>query len=133
MSKRFAEFVTSWCSYLHNSSSNPRSLIVGTALGFLAIKNEFQYQPYTSHLGFDDRRHTSRVRHGIFLELRPSIGKISISICWRTFRIDRVEQTYLARIEQINGVLNAIAEVNPDAIEIALERDREREEGRLRG
>lgn len=96
-------------------------------------KNEFRYQPYTSHLGFDDRRHTSRVRHGIFLELRSSIGKISISICWRTFRIDRVEQTYLARIEQINGVLNAIAEVNPDAIEIALERDRERQERRRRG
>jgi len=45
---------------------------------------------------------------------------------------------YLARIEEIDGPetvigLNAIIEINPDAMAIAAERDRERKSGRLRG
>ena len=40
---------------------------------------------------------------------------------------------YLERIARYNPLLNAIIETNPDALSIAADRDRERQEGRLRG
>ena len=39
---------------------------------------------------------------------------------------------YLARIETLNPRLNAVVEVNPDAMAIAEQRDRERAAGRIR-
>lgn len=42
-------------------------------------------------------------------------------------------QTYLARIEEVNSKVHAVSEVNPRAIDIAIERDRERESGQVRG
>jgi len=42
-------------------------------------------------------------------------------------------QAYLARIAEVNPVLNAVTEVNPDALEIALALDVERAQGRVRG
>ena len=40
---------------------------------------------------------------------------------------------YLARIKNANPVTNAVTEVNPDAHDIALELDRERANGIIRG
>ncbi len=48
----------------------------------------------------------------------------------------RLAELYLARIAEVDrvpGGLNAVIEVNPDALAIAAERDRERAAGRLRG
>src|SRR4051794_19595321 len=41
--------------------------------------------------------------------------------------------TYLARIAQINPLIHAVIETNPDALSIAAELDRERQQGKLRG
>lgn len=40
---------------------------------------------------------------------------------------------YMARIKEVNPKLNAVVEVNPEALAIAMERDRERRAGRIRG
>lgn len=48
----------------------------------------------------------------------------------------RLAELYLAqiaRIDQVSGGLHAVLELNPDALAIADERDRERREGRVRG
>jgi amidase len=42
-------------------------------------------------------------------------------------------QKYLARIEQVDPVLKAVLELNPDALEIARNLDEERNNGKLRG
>ncbi len=42
-------------------------------------------------------------------------------------------QKYLNRIEQIDPFLNAVIEVNPDALQIAAQLDRERSNGKIRG
>ncbi|KAI0469424.1 amidase [Xylaria cf. heliscus] len=42
-------------------------------------------------------------------------------------------ECYLERTRRINGVLKAVIELNPDALDIARERDDERERGSLRG
>jgi len=45
-----------------------------------------------------------------------------------------LSEYYLQRIETLDGsTINSVIEVNPDALEIADERDRERKEGRVRG
>ncbi len=52
---------------------------------------------------------------------------------WSSQEITRL---YLERIEEIDGrgpTLRSIIEVNPDAMEVAAERDRERAEGKIRG
>jgi amidase len=41
--------------------------------------------------------------------------------------------TYLRRIAQLNPLLHAVIETNPDALEIAAQMDRERRVGQLRG
>ncbi|PWI68884.1 hypothetical protein PCL_01269 [Purpureocillium lilacinum] len=41
--------------------------------------------------------------------------------------------TYLARIEQVNDKVHCVTEINPDALEIAAELDRERAAGNIRG
>lgn len=43
------------------------------------------------------------------------------------------QQTYLARIDEVNGTLHAITEINPDALDIAASLDEQRERGRIRG
>jgi len=42
-------------------------------------------------------------------------------------------QAYLGRIEEVNGILKAVTEVNPDALAIAAALDAERCAGTLRG
>ncbi|GES63943.1 amidase protein [Aspergillus terreus] len=42
-------------------------------------------------------------------------------------------EAYVARIQEVNGVVRAVSEINPDAIEIARERDEERRAGQARG
>lgn len=42
-------------------------------------------------------------------------------------------ETYLRRIAQLNPLLHAVIETNPDALEIAAQMDRERRAGQLRG
>ena len=54
----------------------------------------------------------------------------------RKMSSEMITAAYLKRIQQIdkNGpTLNAVIEVNPDALSIAKERDRERKEGKVRG
>jgi amidase len=42
-------------------------------------------------------------------------------------------QAYIARILQVNSTLNAVTELNPDALEIASQLDAERAHGTTRG
>lgn len=42
-------------------------------------------------------------------------------------------QAYIARIEEVNPILNVITELNPDALGIAANLDAEREKGTTRG
>jgi amidase len=44
-----------------------------------------------------------------------------------------VQQTYIARIEEINDILRPVTEINPDALIIAAALDKERSEGMVRG
>ncbi|KAI0105432.1 amidase signature enzyme [Nemania sp. FL0031] len=66
------------------------------------------------------------------------IGKASISQLLEELESRRVTskqlvETYLARIEEVNAKVHAVSEVNSQAIDIAIERDRERESGQIRG
>lgn len=42
-------------------------------------------------------------------------------------------QAYIARIEEVNPILNVITELNPDALGIAANLDAERKNGTTRG
>ncbi len=42
-------------------------------------------------------------------------------------------QAYIARIEQINHVVHAVSEINPDALEIARDLDTQRGDGTIVG
>jgi amidase len=42
-------------------------------------------------------------------------------------------QAYIARILEVNSTLHMVAEINPDALQIAKELDEERACGKLRG
>ena len=42
-------------------------------------------------------------------------------------------QAYLDRIERVNHLVNAVMELNPDAIAIATQLDGERKQGKVRG
>ena len=42
-------------------------------------------------------------------------------------------KTYIRRIREVNPILNAVGEVNPDAFLIAQDLDNERAAGRVRG
>lgn len=44
-----------------------------------------------------------------------------------------LEQTYIARILEVNSTLHAVTELNPDAVSIAAELDAERSRGTVRG
>lgn len=66
------------------------------------------------------------------------IGKASISQLLEGLESGRVTskqlvETYLARIEEVNVKVHAVSQVNPHAIDIAVERDQERESGQIRG
>jgi hypothetical protein len=49
-----------------------------------------------------------------------------------TSKVDHF-QGYIARIKQINGFVNAISQVNPDALNDAKQLDKERDAGEIRG
>ncbi|KAL3962671.1 hypothetical protein ACCO45_004194 [Purpureocillium lilacinum] len=51
----------------------------------------------------------------------------------RLFTSVELVKTYLARIEQVNDKVHCVTEINPDALEIAAELDRERAAGNIRG
>jgi amidase len=42
-------------------------------------------------------------------------------------------KAYLDRIAEVNGKLSVVAEINPDAMDIAIALDAERSSGNLRG
>ena len=44
-----------------------------------------------------------------------------------------IQQTYIARINEVNDILHAVTEVNPDALAIASALDKERSGGTVRG
>src|SRR4051812_43840261 len=44
----------------------------------------------------------------------------------------QITQKYLERIKEIDGKLNSVIELNPEALEIAGEMDKERKQGKLR-
>ena len=49
------------------------------------------------------------------------------------FSYANVFKAYIARILEVNGTLHAVTELNPDAMRIAKELDRERKAGKCRG
>jgi len=58
----------------------------------------------------------------------------SLQVAMASGQLDAVTLTehYLARIEQLNPDLKAVVEINPDALELAAQLDRERAEGNVR-
>ena len=65
-----------------------------------------------------------------------SITELHAGMVSGRWTAEEITRMYLERIEEIDGhgpTLRSVIETNPDALEIARERDREREEGRLRG
>ena len=42
-------------------------------------------------------------------------------------------KAYIERIKEVNPRLNVVTEINPDALEIAKQLDKERQQGKLRG
>lgn len=59
-------------------------------------------------------------------ELRAMMTKVEISS-------KSITEMYLKRIASIDRQINSVIEVNPDAVKIAEEMDRERKEGKIRG
>lgn len=52
-------------------------------------------------------------------------------VFWRD--ADMEEQTYIERIKQVDPFVKSIAQLSPDAVADAIERDRERQDGYIRG
>lgn len=57
---------------------------------------------------------------------------LQIALTEQKFSSQELTNAYLARIAQLNPALNAVLEINPDAIEIARALDAERSDGKLR-
>lgn len=71
-------------------------------------------------------------------EFLPSLAKITIDDIGRglddkRFTVVGLVEAHLARIKEVNGVFNAVLEINPDALAIAHELDREMKERGRRG
>ncbi|KAF2223838.1 amidase signature domain-containing protein, partial [Elsinoe ampelina] len=62
-----------------------------------------------------------------------TLAELNAGLEKRQFTSVDLVKAYSARILEVNGTLNVVTEINPDAIRIARESDRRRRAGRLRG
>ena len=74
----------------------------------------------------------ARSRSAMDLE-EATIASLQRAMASGTTTSKAIVQGYLARIKALDSKLNSIVEINPDALAIASELDRERKLGRLRG
>ena len=74
----------------------------------------------------------ARSRSAVDLE-EATIASLQQAMASGTTTSKAIVQGYLARIKALDSKLNSIVEINPDALAIASELDRERKLGRLRG
>ena len=65
--------------------------------------------------------------------LEASIPRLQALMRSRRLTSQELTAGYLARIDQLNPLLHAVIETNPDALAIAARRDAERRSGRVRG
>ncbi|KAG9242148.1 amidase [Calycina marina] len=65
--------------------------------------------------------------------IEATIESLTISLEKKDFSSVDLVNAYLARIEEVNDVLNAVTEINPDALAIAAQLDAERANGTTRG
>jgi len=62
-----------------------------------------------------------------------TLDDLSAGLADGSFTSVQLVQTYTRRIHEVNDVLHAVSEINPDAIQLALIRDHERARGVVRG
>ncbi|EDN10015.1 predicted protein [Histoplasma mississippiense (nom. inval.)] len=70
--------------------------------------------------------------HGVDIE-GLSIPQLQQCLESRKFSVYDLTECYLERIRRINGVLKAVIEINPDALDIAARMDCERNQGKYHG
>ena len=82
--------------------------------------------------------HNQLVQQVVHLTLRLQLAYIPTPliidpVARGNYRSLDKEGNLLARIEQVNDKVHCVTEINPDALEIAAELDRERAAGNIRG
>ncbi len=65
--------------------------------------------------------------------LEATVAELQAIMARRRLSSRKLTRFYLERIEELNPVLGAVIETNPDALRIARSRDEERRRGRVRG
>lgn len=76
----------------------------------------------------------SGLRSGLFSSVDPvKVSAQDSSCAFHPSWAIKYAQAYLARIEEVNPILNVVTEVNPDALSIAAKFDAERKNGTTRG
>jgi amidase len=65
--------------------------------------------------------------------IEASIPELQTMMARRAFTSRELTRGYLERIARLDPLLGAVLETNPDALDVAAERDRERRRGHLRG
>ncbi|KAI9848926.1 MAG: hypothetical protein M1838_000337 [Thelocarpon superellum] len=65
--------------------------------------------------------------------INVTVDELALGLDLGLFTSVDLVKTYLARIDEVNGQLNAVTEINPDAISIAENLDNERKRGITRG
>jgi len=63
------------------------------------------------------------------VELEDLIGALETGL----FSSVELTRAYIARINEVNGTLHMVTELNPDALTIAAQLDAERRNGTIRG
>lgn len=62
-----------------------------------------------------------------------TIDTLAEGLAGKKFTSVDLVKAYIARIAEVNGTLNAVTEVNPDALSIAAQLDSEMSAGSIRG
>lgn len=75
---------------------------------------------------------SARVSRGVALE-ETTIAALQQGMVSGSLTSRGIVKSYLAKIKELNPLLNAVVELNPDALAIASARDRERLVGQIRG
>jgi amidase len=65
--------------------------------------------------------------------IETTIGELQAKMQSGNLSAKKLTEKYLERIREIDGKLNSVIELNPDALRIAEDLDRERKSGKLRG
>ncbi|KAF2117123.1 amidase signature domain-containing protein [Lophiotrema nucula] len=71
--------------------------------------------------------------NGLPLLLDATLGELSSGLEARQFSSVDLVNAYIGRILEVNSTLHMVTELNPDALAIAVELDKERRAGKLRG